>query len=173
MPTLPEKDFFNYLDSHVVDKRRKALEEYMTRIVQRLPTVSQTHIFIYLSQYDLLLSWSQVNPKSVIFSLHKKFSLRRILSLKNNFLAVWGIFSGEEIILMKRKFFTKRKTIIGFSCDRDNINLLICSKMWTIHLSICLFWSIQSVSPCSCMLKMIDTMSHMLCAVDTCPYLSF
>ena len=40
MPTLPEKDFFNYLDSHVVDKRRRALEEYMTRIVQRLPTVS-------------------------------------------------------------------------------------------------------------------------------------
>ena len=41
MPTLPEKDFFNYLDAHVVDKRRKALEEYMTRIVQRLPTVSK------------------------------------------------------------------------------------------------------------------------------------
>lgn len=62
MPTLPEKDFFNYLDAHVVDKRRRALEEYMTRIVQRLPTVSRllslslfihppVHAFLHLILY--------------------------------------------------------------------------------------------------------------------------
>lgn len=68
MPTLPEKDFFNYLDSHVVDKRRKALEEYMTRIVQRLPTVSYTlrlriRLLINLSQYNISIFWLILKSK--------------------------------------------------------------------------------------------------------------
>ena len=51
--TLPEKDFFRQMDASVVDKRRRALEDYVTRIVQRLPTVrtcfmSNLCLFLFL-----------------------------------------------------------------------------------------------------------------------------
>jgi hypothetical protein len=36
---LPEKSFFSTMDATVVDKRRRTLEDYMARIVQRLPTI--------------------------------------------------------------------------------------------------------------------------------------
>ena len=36
---LPEKSFFSAMDATVVDRRRRALEDYMTRVVQRLPTI--------------------------------------------------------------------------------------------------------------------------------------
>ncbi len=36
---LPEKSFFSAMDATVVDRRRRALEDYMARIVQRLPTI--------------------------------------------------------------------------------------------------------------------------------------
>ena len=39
MPRLPAKDFFRFLEQDVIEKRRSALENYMTRIVAHLPTI--------------------------------------------------------------------------------------------------------------------------------------
>lgn len=39
--TLPEKDYFRFLDADVIHKRRAALEEYMVKIVTNFPTVCQ------------------------------------------------------------------------------------------------------------------------------------
>lgn len=42
---LPEKDFFNFLESSVVEKRRLALEEYMYAIIVKLPSILRSDIF--------------------------------------------------------------------------------------------------------------------------------
>jgi hypothetical protein len=63
--TLPEKDFFRYMDPHVVEKRRKSLEEYVTRIVQRLPTVSP-------SFFSFLSSSASLSASLLSFSASKK-----------------------------------------------------------------------------------------------------
>ena len=39
MPRLPAKDFFRFLEQDVIEKRRSALENYMTRVVGHLPTI--------------------------------------------------------------------------------------------------------------------------------------
>jgi len=39
MPRLPAKDFFRFLEQDVIEKRRSALENYMTRVVAHLPTI--------------------------------------------------------------------------------------------------------------------------------------
>jgi len=39
MPSLPAKDMFRFLESDVIEKRRGALENYMSRIVIHLPTI--------------------------------------------------------------------------------------------------------------------------------------
>jgi len=42
---MPEKDFFRFLDAEVVEKRRIALEDYMTRIVTKLPSILRSELF--------------------------------------------------------------------------------------------------------------------------------
>lgn len=41
---MPEKDFFRFLDADVVEKRRIALEDYMTRIVTKLPSFLRSEL---------------------------------------------------------------------------------------------------------------------------------
>jgi hypothetical protein len=42
---MPEKDFFRFLDAEVVERRRIALEDYMTRIVTKLPSILRSELF--------------------------------------------------------------------------------------------------------------------------------
>jgi hypothetical protein len=39
IPKLPKKDIFSYLDTTVIAKRRKMLEDYMTKVVLMLPAI--------------------------------------------------------------------------------------------------------------------------------------
>jgi len=41
---MPEKDFFRFLDAEVVERRRIALEDYMTRIVTKLPSILRSEL---------------------------------------------------------------------------------------------------------------------------------
>lgn len=44
MPTLPEKDYFRFLEADVVEKRRSSLENYMSKIVTKLPTILRSDL---------------------------------------------------------------------------------------------------------------------------------
>jgi hypothetical protein len=44
IPKLPKKDLFSYLDSAVVAKRRKMLEDYMAKIVLTLPAIMRSEL---------------------------------------------------------------------------------------------------------------------------------
>ena len=41
---MPEKDFFRFLDAEVVERRRIALEDYMARIVTKLPSILRSEV---------------------------------------------------------------------------------------------------------------------------------
>ena len=43
--TLPEKDFFRFLENDVVEKRRIAIEEYIYVIITKLPTILRSDVF--------------------------------------------------------------------------------------------------------------------------------
>lgn len=45
MPSMPEKDFFNYLNSSVIAKRRQGLEDYVSKIVISMPTILRSELF--------------------------------------------------------------------------------------------------------------------------------
>jgi hypothetical protein len=46
--TLPQKDFFRSLESDVVQKRRQALEDYMSKIVSSVPSVCANIQYVVL-----------------------------------------------------------------------------------------------------------------------------
>jgi hypothetical protein len=46
LPSLPEKDFFNNLDSAVISKRKDGLEQYFTQIVTKIPAVLRSKLIM-------------------------------------------------------------------------------------------------------------------------------
>jgi hypothetical protein len=76
------------MDPHVVEKRRKSLEEYVTRIVQRLPTVSFSFLLISLLllfsslhlSYSASLLLSSSPSKKNLCNLKKLIIIARLLS---------------------------------------------------------------------------------------------
>jgi PX domain len=68
---LPEKSFFSSMASSIVDQRRRTLEDYMSRIVQRLPTVLRSRNiddFLGISERIHLIR-AQLGPDAGLLSV--------------------------------------------------------------------------------------------------------
>ncbi|RYG68757.1 hypothetical protein EON64_04420, partial [archaeon] len=73
MPKLPKKDFLNKMESGVVARRRAVLEDYMSKIVQSMPTILRS---------DLMNNFLRINER--ISTIRNMLHLHHPVQLSNN-----------------------------------------------------------------------------------------
>jgi hypothetical protein len=79
MPKLPKKEFIWSMESTVVSKRRQALEEYMVKIVQSMPTILRSD---YLNTFFTIRE--RINAIKVLLNANQSISMQRPLTSGTN-----------------------------------------------------------------------------------------
>lgn len=68
MPTLPEKDYFRFLEADVVERRRSALEDYLSKVLTKLPTILRSELvdeFLGISERIKTIR-QKIGPDSIL-----------------------------------------------------------------------------------------------------------